>query len=237
LDKPMMFPIERGYMIKGRGTVVTGRLERGTVKKGETVEAVGRGAEWKTTVTGVEMFHKIVDKAEAGDQLGLLLRGVERDQVKRGIVLLPQGSNVKARDRFEAKVYMLKPEEGGQDKPLVNYYVSQAYSLTWDSTTWVQIQGKDLLLPGEDATMIINLTQPMFVEETQRFTFRQMGKTVATGVVTKLLDNLTDEMKGGKSRRKAMMAEVEKLGYNPYGDLLEPRHKRAGAGEMKKASK
>lgn len=122
LEKPLMFPIERGYGIKGRGTVVTGKVERGTVKKGDELEAVGRGATWKTTVTGkgvfvpfldqdsvfaflgVEMFHKIVEKAEAGDQLGLLLRGVERDQAKRGIVLIPKGSNVQAQDRFEAKV-------------------------------------------------------------------------------------------------------------------------------------
>jgi len=241
LEKPTFFPIERSYMIKGRGTVATGKLERGTVKKGDTLEGIGRGADWKTTVTGVEMFRKTVDKAEAGDQLGLLLRGVDRESSKRGIVLVPQGSGIQAKDRFEAKVYMLKPLEGGQDKPMANYYISTVYSLTWDATAWVQVEGKDLVMPGEDTSMTINLNCPMYLETGQRFTFRQMGKTVATGVVTKLLDNQAEDMKGLKSRRKLMLAEVEKLGFNPYGDTLERRVRKSKDGaptdEKEKAKK
>lgn len=151
LDKPFMLPVENVYSIPGRGTVVTGRLERGIVKKGNECEFIGYNKLLKSTVTGVEMFHQILDEAHAGDQLGALVRGVKRDDIKRGMVLCKPGT-IKAADQVHAQVYILKKEEGGRTRPFTHFFSLQMFSKTWDCTAQVHIQNKDLVMPGEDAT-------------------------------------------------------------------------------------
>lgn len=153
LDKPFLLPVESTYSIAGRGTVVTGRLERGKLKKGTEVEFIGYNKQLKSTVTGVEMFHKILEQAEAGDQLGALVKGVKRDDVRRGMVMCKPGS-VKAFNHVEAQVYILTPEEGGRKKPIPDYQQLQMYSKTWDCPAQVTIPGKNLAMPGEDAKYV-----------------------------------------------------------------------------------
>lgn len=150
LDLPFMVPVEAVYSIPGRGTVVTGRLERGILKKGNDAEFVGFNKVLKSTVTGVEMFHKILEEAQAGDQLGALVRGVKREDIKRGMVLCKPGT-LKAADHVHAQVYILKKEEGGRSRPFTHFFNLQMFSKTWDCTAQVQIQKKELVMPGEDA--------------------------------------------------------------------------------------
>lgn len=149
LDKPFMLPVENVYSIPGRGTVVTGRLERGIVRKGNECEFVGYNKVTKSTVTGVEMFHQILDEAHAGDQLGALVRGVKRDDIKRGMIMCKPGT-VKANDHVEAQVYILKKEEGGRSKPFTSFIQMQMFSKTWDCATQVSIPDKEMVMPGED---------------------------------------------------------------------------------------
>uniref|UniRef100_A0A1L8ED39 Elongation factor Tu n=1 Tax=Haematobia irritans TaxID=7368 RepID=A0A1L8ED39_HAEIR len=211
LDKPFLLPVENVYSIPGRGTVVTGRLERGVVKKGNECEFVGYNKVIKSTVTGVEMFHQILDEAQAGDQLGALVRGVKRDDIKRGMVMCKPGS-VKALDQLEAQVYILAKEEGGRSKPFMSFIQLQMFSRTWDCAVQVQIPDKEMVMPGEDTKLVLRLIRPMVLEQGQRFTLRDGNLTLGTGVVTKVLPPLSESERaslteGKKAREKKLAAK------------------------------
>lgn len=211
LDKPFLLPVENVYSIPGRGTVVTGRLERGTVKKGMDCEFVGFNKVIKSTVTGVEMFHQILDEAQAGDQLGALVRGVKRDDIKRGMVMCKPGT-VKALDHFEAQVYILAKEEGGRAKPFMSFIQLQMFSRTWDCAVQVKIPDKEMVMPGEDTKLFLSLLRPMVLEQGQRFTLRDGNLTLGTGVVTKALPLLSESERlalteGKKAREKKEAAK------------------------------
>jgi elongation factor Tu len=187
LDRPFLMPIEDVFGIKGRGTVVTGRIERGIVKVGEEVEIVGLRETRKTTVTGVEMFKKLLDEGQAGDNVGCLLRGIERDDVERGQVLCKPGT-IKPHTKFEAQVYVLSKEEGGRHTPFFNGYRPQFYVRTTDVTGSIQLPaGVEMVMPGDNITMTVELIQPVAVEDGLRFAIREGGRTVGAGVVTKIL--------------------------------------------------
>ncbi|MCS7325596.1 MAG: elongation factor Tu [Anaerolineae bacterium] len=188
VDKPFMMPIEDVFSIKGRGTVVTGRIERGTVKVGDTVEIVGLRETRSTTVTGLEMFHKTLDVAEAGDNVGVLLRGIERDEVERGMVLAKPGS-IKPHSEFEAQVYVLKKEEGGRHKAFFSGYRPQFYIRTMDVTGEVILpEGVEMVMPGDNVTMRVKLIAPVALEQGSRFAIREGGLTVGAGTITKVFD-------------------------------------------------
>ncbi|KAI5717991.1 hypothetical protein M8J77_014605 [Diaphorina citri] len=192
LDKPFYLPVEHTYSIPGRGTVVTGRLERGVVKKGMECEFTGYGRQFKTTVTGIEMFHKILDEAQAGDQLGALVKGMKRDEVNRGLIMAKPGT-VKMHDHVEAQIYLLTKEEGGRTRPYTPWGQAHVYSKTWDvAARIIDMGGKDMFMPGEDGKCTFRLYKPMALEQGQRFTLRDGGFTSGTGVVTKILKNLTE---------------------------------------------
>jgi elongation factor Tu len=187
LDKPFLMPVEDVFGIKGRGTVVTGRIERGVVKVGDEIEIVGITETRKTTVTGVEMFKKLLDEGQAGDNVGCLLRGIERDDVQRGQVLCKPGS-VKPHTTFEAQVYVLGKDEGGRHTPFFNGYRPQFYLRTTDVTGAIKLpEGVEMVMPGDNITMTVELIQPIAVEEGLRFAIREGGRTVGAGVVTKIL--------------------------------------------------
>ncbi len=187
LDKPFLMPVEDVFSIKGRGTVVTGRIERGKIKVNEEVEIIGLKATQKTVVTGVEMFRKQLDEGQAGDNVGLLLRGIEKDQVERGQVIAKPGS-ITPHTEFEAQVYILTKEEGGRHTPFFSGYRPQFYIRTTDVTGEVTLQeGVEMVMPGDDAKMKIKLIQPVAMEDGMRFAIREGGKTVGAGAVTKIL--------------------------------------------------
>ncbi len=187
LDKPFLMPVEDVFSIKGRGTVVTGRIERGVVKVNEEVEIIGLKATQKTVVTGVEMFRKQLDEGQAGDNVGVLLRGIEKDQVERGQVLAKPGS-VTPHTEFEAQVYILSKEEGGRHTPFFSGYRPQFYIRTTDVTGEVTLeQGVEMVMPGDNAKMKIKLIQPVAMEDGMRFAIREGGKTVGSGVVIKIV--------------------------------------------------
>src|SRR5688572_2775188 len=187
LDKPFLMPVEDVFGIKGRGTVVTGRIERGIVKVGEEIEIIGIVETRKTTVTGVEMFKKLLDEGQAGDNVGCLLRGVEREDVQRGQVLARPGS-IKPHTKVEAQVYVLSKEEGGRHTPFFNGYRPQFYVRTTDVTGAIGLpEGVEMVMPGDNITMTIELIQPVAIEEGLRFAIREGGRTVGAGVVTKIL--------------------------------------------------
>lgn len=186
LDKPFLMPVEDVFSIKGRGTVVTGRIERGVVKVNEELEIVGLKATQKTVVTGVEMFRKQLDEGQAGDNVGLLLRGIEKDQVERGQVLAKPGS-ITPHTEFEAEVYILSKEEGGRHTPFFSGYRPQFYIRTTDVTGEVTLQeGVEMVMPGDNAKMKVKLIQPVALEEGMRFAIREGGHTVGAGVVSKI---------------------------------------------------
>ncbi|XP_039620677.1 elongation factor Tu, mitochondrial [Polypterus senegalus] len=187
LDKPFLLPIEAVYSIPGRGTVVTGTLERGVIKKGDECEFVGHNKAFKSVVTGVEMFHKSLERAEAGDNLGALVRGLKREEVRRGMVMCKPGS-IKPHQKVQAQVYVLSPEEGGRHKPFVSNFMPVMFSLTWDMACRVNLpQNKEMVMPGEDTPLTLTLRQPMVLEKGQRFTLRDGNKTIGTGLVTEVL--------------------------------------------------
>jgi elongation factor Tu len=187
LDKPFLMPIEDVFSIKGRGTVVTGRVERGKVKVNDTIEIVGIKATQSTVVTGVEMFRKLLDEGLAGDNVGVLLRGVEKDQVERGQVLAQTGS-VKPHTEFEAEVYILAKEEGGRHTPFFTGYRPQFYIKTTDITAEVTLPaGVEMVMPGDSTKMTVKLIVPVALEEGLRFAIREGGHTVGAGVVTKII--------------------------------------------------
>lgn len=201
LDKPFLLPVESVYSIQGRGTVVTGRLERGLIKKGMETEFLGYGKTFKTTITGIEMFHQTLEQAEAGDQLGALVRGVKRDEIRRGMVMAHPGS-CKSHKRCEAQVYLLSKEEGGRQKPFTATMEPMIFSKTWDCSTKLTVTDKDMIMPGEDAKVILDLLKPMFMEQGQRFTIRDGFTTLGTGVVTKVLpDEESDKPAAGKKKK------------------------------------
>ncbi|MBI2854583.1 MAG: elongation factor Tu [Chloroflexi bacterium] len=187
-DKPFLMPVEDVFGIKGRGTVVTGRVERGTVKTGDEVEIVGIKPTRKTVVTGVEMFHKLMEDAEPGDAIGTLLRGIEREDVERGQVLAAPGS-IKPHDKAMGQVYVLTKEEGGRHTPFFNGYKPQFYIRTLDITGSIKLpDGVEMVMPGDNITMKLDLIYPVALEEGLRFAVREGGKTVASGVITKVLE-------------------------------------------------
>ncbi|MBV8188234.1 MAG: elongation factor Tu, partial [Alphaproteobacteria bacterium] len=185
-DKPFLMPIEDVFSISGRGTVVTGRVERGVVKVGEEVEIVGLRPTAKTVVTGVEMFRKLLDQGEAGDNIGALLRGVGREDVERGQVLAKPGS-ITPHTNFEAEAYILTKEEGGRHTPFFTNYRPQFYFRTTDVTGVVTLpEGTEMVMPGDNARMVVELIQPIAMDEGLRFAIREGGRTVGAGVVTKI---------------------------------------------------
>jgi elongation factor Tu len=186
-DKPFLMPVEDVFSITGRGTVATGRIERGRIKVGEEVALVGFGAEKKSVVTGVEMFRKLLDDGQAGDNVGLLLRGVEKNEIERGMVLAKPGS-ITPHTQFEAEVYVLTKEEGGRHTPFFKGYRPQFYFRTTDVTGNVELPaGVEMVMPGDNIQMTIELITPIAMDEGLRFAIREGGRTVGAGVVTKIL--------------------------------------------------
>ena len=186
MDKPFLLPIEDVFSISGRGTVVTGRIERGIVKVGEEVEIVGIHPTTKTTCTGVEMFRKLLDEGRAGDNVGVLLRGTKRDDVERGQVLAKPGS-ITPHTKFEAEVYILSKEEGGRHTPFFKGYRPQFYFRTTDVTGAVELpEGVEMVMPGDNVQMQVELIAPIAMEEGVRFAIREGGRTVGAGVVAKI---------------------------------------------------
>jgi elongation factor Tu len=187
-DKPFLMPIEDVFSISGRGTVVTGRVERGTIKVGEEIEIVGIHATKKTTCTGVEMFRKLLDEGRAGDNVGVLLRGTKRDEVERGQVLAHVGT-ITPHTKFEAEVYILSKDEGGRHTPFFKGYRPQFYFRTTDVTGAVELpEGVEMVMPGDNVQMKVELIAPIAMEEGLRFAIREGGRTVGAGVVAKIIE-------------------------------------------------
>ena len=189
VDKPFLMPIEDVFTITGRGTVATGRIETGVAKTGEAVEIIGMGAEKLTsTITGVEMFRKILDRGEAGDNVGVLLRGIDKKDIKRGMVICKPGS-VTPHAKFKAEVYILSKEEGGRHTPFHNNYRPQFYVRTTDVTGTIHLQpGVEMVMPGDNVTIEVELLQPIALNVGLRFAIREGGRTVGAGQVTEILD-------------------------------------------------
>ena len=187
-DKPFLMPVEDVFTITGRGTVATGRVERGTVKMNDTVEIVGMGAKRQTVITGVEMFRKLLDEARAGDNVGLLLRGIQRNEIERGQVICKPGS-IHPHTKFTAQVYVLKKEEGGRHTPFFNGYRPQFYFRTTDVTGTIELEkGVEMVMPGDHVNMTITLITDIAIEEGLRFAIREGGRTVGSGVVSKIIE-------------------------------------------------
>jgi elongation factor Tu len=187
VDKPFLMPVEDVFSITGRGTVATGRIERGVIKVSEEVQLVGFGATKKTVVTGVEMFRKLLDQGEAGDNVGLLLRGIEKNEIERGMVLSKPGA-ITPHTQFEAEVYVLTKEEGGRHTPFFKGYRPQFYFRTTDVTGSVELpSGVEMVMPGDNVQMTIELITPIAMDEGLRFAIREGGRTVGAGVVTKII--------------------------------------------------
>jgi len=189
IDKPFLMPVEDVFSITGRGTVATGRIETGIVKVGDEVEIIGLGSEGKrSVVTGVEMFRKILDQGQAGDNVGLLLRGIDKDEIKRGMVIAHPGK-VKPHSKFKAEVYILKKEEGGRHTPFHNHYRPQFYIRTLDVTGEIELpEGVEMVMPGDNVTITVDLIYPVACNVGLRFAIREGGRTVGAGQITELLD-------------------------------------------------
>lgn len=187
LDKPFLMPVEDVFSITGRGTVATGKIERGVVKVGEEVELLGLGRDTKTTVTGVEMFRKLLDQGQAGDNVGLLLRGVEKEQIERGMVLAAKGS-VKTHTKFKCEVYILSKEEGGRHTPFFKNYRPQFYFRTTDVTGGVELpSGTEMVMPGDNVALSVELMYPIAMEKGLKFAIREGGRTVGAGVISEIV--------------------------------------------------
>ncbi|MGZ3999764.1 MAG: elongation factor Tu, partial [Mucilaginibacter sp.] len=187
-DKPFLMPVEDVFTITGRGTVATGRIETGVINSNDAVDIIGMGAEkLSSTVTGVEMFRKILDYGEAGDNVGLLLRGIEKKDIRRGMVIAKPGS-VKPHAKFKAEVYILKKEEGGRHTPFHNKYRPQFYFRTTDVTGEIELEsGREMVMPGDNVTITVNLINPIAMDKGLRFAIREGGRTVGAGQVTEIL--------------------------------------------------
>lgn len=216
LDKPYLLPIEHVHSIPGRGTVVTGRLERGTIKKGMQCEIIGYKKTMKAVINGIEMFKQTLEEAHAGDQLGALVRGVKRDEIRRGQMLCQPGTT-HAHDYVDAQVYLMTKAEGGRKIPLVKHNRAVVFSKTWDCTAEIDMPGKELLMPGEDSVINMKFIKPMAIENGQRFTLRDGMTTFGTGVFTTIHPDLNelerDKLLKGrkKEKRAAAAAELKKL--------------------------
>jgi len=188
IDKPFLMPVEDVFSITGRGTVGTGRIERGKVHVGDEVEIVGLGMHKKTVCTGVEMFRKILDEGQAGDNVGLLLRGIDKDELERGMVVAAPGS-ITPHTKFKAEVYVLKKEEGGRHTPFFNGYRPQFYFRTTDVTGTIQLpEGVEMVMPGDNITIDVELQKEIALEKELRFAIREGGRTVGAGVVTEIIE-------------------------------------------------
>ena len=189
VDKPFLMPVEDVFSITGRGTVATGRIEAGRVKVGDEVQILGLGADKKSVVTGVEMFRKILDEGEAGDNVGLLLRGIDKDEIKRGMVICHPGQ-VKPHDHFKAQVYILKKEEGGRHTPFHNKYRPQFYIRTLDVTGEIKLpEGVEMVMPGDNVEIDVKLITPVAMDNGLRFAIREGGRTVGSGQITGVIDD------------------------------------------------
>jgi elongation factor Tu len=187
-DKPFLMPIEDVFSISGRGTVVTGRIERGIVKVGDEIEIIGIKPTTKTTCTGVEMFRKLLDQGEAGDNVGVLLRGTKREEVERGQVLAKPGS-ITPHTKFQAEAYILTKEEGGRHTPFFSNYRPQFYFRTTDVTGQVELpSGTEMVMPGDNVSVVVTLIAPIAMDEGLRFAIREGGRTVGAGVVAKIIE-------------------------------------------------
>jgi elongation factor Tu len=185
-DRPFLMPVEDVFSISGRGTVVTGRVERGIIKVGEEIEIVGIVPTVKTTCTGVEMFRKLLDQGQAGDNVGVLLRGTKREEVQRGQVLAKPGS-IKPHTKFSAEIYVLSKDEGGRHTPFFNGYRPQFYFRTTDVTGSIELPaGTEMVMPGDNVSIKVSLIQPIAMDEGLRFAIREGGRTVGAGVVAKI---------------------------------------------------
>ncbi|XP_055300115.1 elongation factor Tu-like [Sitodiplosis mosellana] len=214
LDKPFYMAIEHVFSIPNRGTVCSGLLEQGVIKKGNDCEIIGYNKTLKSTVTGVEMFHQLLDQAQAGDQLGVLVRGVKRDDIRRGMVLCKPGTH-KMSDHVEAQVYILKKEEGGRSKPFASFALMNLFSKTWDCTAQILVPEGSIVMPGTHAKLTLKLIKPMVFDKGQRFTIRDGKVTVGTGVVVGTNKPLTEDERievlgGRKAREKKAKKEAEK---------------------------
>ena len=188
IDKPFLMPVEDIFSITGRGTVATGRIEAGIVKVGDEVQILGLGADLKSVVTGVEMFRKLLDQGEAGDNVGLLLRGIDKAEIKRGMVICHPGM-VKPHSKFKAQVYILKKEEGGRHTPFHNHYRPQFYIRTLDVTGEIKLpEGIEMVMPGDHVTIEVDLITPVACDPGLRFAIREGGRTVGSGQITEILD-------------------------------------------------
>jgi elongation factor Tu len=188
LDKPFLMPVEDVFSISGRGTVVTGRIEQGIIKPGEEVEIIGLTDTQKTTVTGVEMFRKLLDSGEAGDNVGLLLRGTKKEEVERGQVLAKPGS-IKPHKKFKAEIYALSKEEGGRHTPFFANYRPQFYFRTTDVTGSIKLpEGTEMVMPGDNVTLEVELLAPIAMDNNLRFAIREGGRTVGSGVVSEIIE-------------------------------------------------
>jgi len=188
IEKDFLMPVEDVFSITGRGTVATGRIESGKIKVGEEVELVGMGSDVKSVCTGVEMFRKILDEGEAGDNAGLLLRGVDKEHIERGMVLAKPGS-ITPHTKFKAEVYVLKKEEGGRHTPFFKGYRPQFYFRTTDVTGSCELpSGTEMVMPGDNVTLDISLITPIAMEQELRFAIREGGHTVGAGVVTEIVE-------------------------------------------------
>jgi elongation factor Tu len=189
IDKPFLMPVEDVFTITGRGTVATGRIETGVINSGESVEILGMGEEKLTsTVTGVEMFRKILDRGEAGDNVGLLLRGIDKTQIRRGMVICKPGST-KPHKVFKAEIYVLKKEEGGRHTPFHNKYRPQFYFRTTDVTGEIILtEGREMVMPGDNVSIQVNLIVPVAMDKGLRFAIREGGRTVGAGQVTEIIE-------------------------------------------------
>ena len=189
VDKPFLMPVEDVFSITGRGTVATGRIEAGRVKVGDEVQILGLGADKKSVVTGVEMFRKILDEGEAGDNVGLLLRGIDKNEIKRGMVICHPGM-VKPHDHFKAQVYILKKEEGGRHTPFHNHYRPQFYIRTLDVTGEITLpEGVEMVMPGDNVEIDVKLITPVACDPGLRFAIREGGRTVGSGQITKIVED------------------------------------------------
>ncbi|MBQ2400246.1 MAG: elongation factor Tu, partial [Muribaculaceae bacterium] len=189
IDKPFLMPVEDVFSITGRGTVATGRIETGIIKMGEEVQILGLGADKKSVVTGVEMFRKLLDEGEAGDNVGLLLRGIDKDEIKRGMVICHPGK-VQPHDHFKAQVYVLKKEEGGRHTPFHNKYRPQFYIRTLDVTGEITLPaGVEMVMPGDNVEIEVKLITPVACDAGLRFAIREGGRTVGSGQITQIIED------------------------------------------------
>ncbi len=188
IDKPFLMPVEDVFSITGRGTVATGRIETGVVKVGDEVQITGLGADRKSVVTGVEMFRKLLEQGEAGDNVGLLLRGIDKNEIKRGMVICHPGK-VQPHSEFKASVYILKKEEGGRHTPFHNHYRPQFYIRTLDVTGEISLpEGVEMVMPGDNVEISVKLISPVACDKGLRFAIREGGRTVGSGQITDIID-------------------------------------------------